>query len=58
MSSWGGKRFGLVMSAGFFGFYGHAGFWKRLLATGLRPHACVGSSREGGGIDFVLGREV
>jgi NTE family protein len=42
-----GRRFGLVMSAGFFGFYGHAGFLKGLLATGLTPAAYAGTSAGG-----------
>ena len=29
-----GKRIGLVLSAGYFGFYGHAGFLKGLTAAG------------------------
>ncbi|MFP2904534.1 patatin-like phospholipase family protein [Pyxidicoccus sp. 3LFB2] len=42
-----GKRFGLVLSAGYFGFYGHAGFLKGLAATGLKPHAYAGTSAGG-----------
>lgn len=42
-----GKRFGLVLSAGFFGFYGHAGFLKGLLSTGLEPAAYAGTSAGG-----------
>lgn len=42
-----GKRFGLVLSAGFFGFYGHAGFLKGLRAAGLRPSAFAGTSAGG-----------
>jgi NTE family protein len=42
-----GKRFGLVLSAGYFGFYGHAGFLKGLAATGLRPAAYAGTSAGG-----------
>ncbi|WP_205507757.1 patatin-like phospholipase family protein [Myxococcus vastator] len=42
-----GKRFGLVLSAGYFGFYGHAGFLKGLAAAGLSPHAYAGTSAGG-----------
>ncbi|MBS2032491.1 MAG: patatin-like phospholipase family protein [Deltaproteobacteria bacterium] len=42
-----GKRFGLVMSAGFFGFYGHAGFYAGLRELGLSPAAYAGSSAGG-----------
>lgn len=42
-----GKRFGLVLSAGFFGFYGHAGFLKGLLAADLKPSAYAGTSAGG-----------
>ncbi|MGA9521801.1 MAG: patatin-like phospholipase family protein [Myxococcaceae bacterium] len=42
-----GRRFGLVMSAGFFGFYGHAGFLEGLLRSGLQPSAYAGSSAGG-----------
>ncbi|MBX5481434.1 MAG: patatin-like phospholipase family protein [Myxococcaceae bacterium] len=42
-----GKRFGVVLSAGFFGFYGHAGFLKALHAAGLEPSAWAGSSAGG-----------
>ena len=42
-----GKRFGLVLSAGYFGFYGHAGFLKGLAATGLRPSSYAGTSAGG-----------
>lgn len=42
-----GKRFGCVLSAGFFGFYGHAGFVDALLESGLRPSAWSGSSAGG-----------
>ena len=42
-----GKRFGLVLSAGFFGFYGHAGFLKGLLGAGLSPSAYAGTSAGG-----------
>jgi len=42
-----GKRFGLVLSAGYFGFYGHAGFLRGLAATGLKPTAYAGTSAGG-----------
>jgi NTE family protein len=42
-----GKRFGLVLSAGYFGFYGHAGFLKGLARAGLKPHAYAGTSAGG-----------
>jgi NTE family protein len=42
-----GKRFGLVLSAGYFGFYGHAGFLKGLAASGLKPSAYAGTSAGG-----------
>lgn len=42
-----GKRFGLVLSAGFFGFYGHTGFLKGLLGSGLTPSAYAGTSAGG-----------
>lgn len=42
-----GKRFGLVLSAGFFGFYGHTGFLKALGAAGLKPSAYAGTSAGG-----------
>lgn len=42
-----GKRFGLILSAGYFGFYGHAGFLKGLAATGLKPAAYAGTSAGG-----------
>jgi NTE family protein len=42
-----GKRFGLVLSAGYFGFYGHAGFLKGLANTGLKPAAYAGTSAGG-----------
>lgn len=41
------RRFGLVLSAGFFGFYGHAGFLKGLFASGLTPSAYAGTSAGG-----------
>lgn len=42
-----GKRFGLVLSAGFFGFYGHAGFLKGVRMSGLSPAAYAGTSAGG-----------
>jgi NTE family protein len=42
-----GKRFGLVLSAGYFGFYGHAGFLKGLAAAELKPAAYAGASAGG-----------
>ncbi|MDX2015231.1 MAG: patatin-like phospholipase family protein [Myxococcaceae bacterium] len=42
-----GKRFGLVLSAGYFGFYGHAGFVDALLRHGLAPTAFAGTSAGG-----------
>jgi NTE family protein len=42
-----GKRFGLVLSAGYFGFYGHAGFLQGLRAAGLQPSAYAGTSAGG-----------
>ncbi len=42
-----GKRFGLVLSAGFFGFYGHAGFLQGLADAGLVPSAYAGTSAGG-----------
>src|SRR6476469_1350841 len=42
-----GKRFGLVLSAGYFGFYGHTGFWKGLQVAGLEPSAYAGTSAGG-----------
>ncbi len=42
-----GRRLGLVLSAGFFGFYGHAGFLRGLTEAGLSPHAYAGTSAGG-----------
>lgn len=42
-----GKRFGLVLSAGYFGFFGHTGFWKGLRAAGLEASAYAGTSAGG-----------
>jgi NTE family protein len=42
-----GRRVGLVLSAGFFGFFGHAGFLTGLLASGLAPKAYAGTSAGG-----------
>ncbi len=42
-----GKRVGLVLSAGFFGFFGHAGFVDGLLQNGIVPAAWAGTSAGG-----------
>lgn len=42
-----GKRFGVVLSAGYFGFYGHAGFVQGLAEAGLAPSAWAGTSAGG-----------
>lgn len=42
-----GQRVGLVLSAGFFGFYGHAGFLAGVLSCGLKPAAYAGTSAGG-----------
>jgi NTE family protein len=42
-----GRRVGLVLSAGFFGFYGHAGFLAGLVAGGVAPAAYAGTSAGG-----------
>ncbi len=42
-----GRRFGVVLSAGFFGFYGHAGFVEALAESGLQPCAWAGTSAGG-----------
>jgi NTE family protein len=42
-----GQRVGLVLSAGFFGFYGHAGFLRGLVRGGVRPSAYAGTSAGG-----------
>jgi NTE family protein len=42
-----GKRVGVVLSAGYFGFYGHAGFVDGLLGAGLTPAAWSGTSAGG-----------
>jgi len=42
-----GQRVGLVLSAGFFGFYGHAGFLQGLSAGGIQPAAYAGTSAGG-----------
>jgi NTE family protein len=42
-----GRRVGLVLSAGFFGFYGHAGFLSGLVRGGVRPAAYAGTSAGG-----------
>ena len=42
-----GRRVGLVLSAGFFGFFGHTGFVAGLLAEGVQPAAYAGTSAGG-----------
>jgi NTE family protein len=42
-----GRRFGLVLSAGYFGFFGHAGFVRGLKESGLWPSAWSGTSAGG-----------
>jgi NTE family protein len=42
-----GRRVGVVLSAGYFGFYGHAGFVEGLLESGIRPAAWAGTSAGG-----------
>ncbi len=42
-----GRRIGVVLSSGFFGFFGHAGFVEALLNFGLRPAAWAGTSAGG-----------
>lgn len=42
-----GRRVGVVLSAGFFGFFGHVGFWKALSAAGITPCAWAGTSAGG-----------
>jgi NTE family protein len=42
-----GKRVGVVLSAGYFGFYGHAGFLEGLASAGLQPAAWAGTSAGG-----------
>jgi NTE family protein len=42
-----GRRVGVVLSAGYFGFYGHAGFVDGLLAHGVKPAAWAGTSAGG-----------
>lgn len=42
-----GRRFGLVLSAGYFGFFGHAGFVAELLEQGFAPSAWAGTSAGG-----------
>lgn len=39
-----GKRVGVVLSAGYFGFFGHAGFIAALRGVGLEPAAYAGTS--------------
>ncbi len=42
-----GRRVGVVLSAGYFGFYGHAGFVDGLLSHGITPSAWAGTSAGG-----------
>ncbi len=42
-----GKRVGVVLSAGYFGFFGHAGFVEALHTVGLRASAWGGTSAGG-----------
>ncbi len=42
-----GKRVGVVLSAGYFGFYGHAGFVQGLGERGVAPAAWAGTSAGG-----------
>jgi NTE family protein len=42
-----GRRVGVVLSAGYFGFYGHAGFVEGLDEAGVRPAAWAGTSAGG-----------
>ncbi len=42
-----GKRVGVVLSAGYFGFYGHAGFVDALHELGIVPRAWAGTSAGG-----------
>lgn len=42
-----GRRVGVVLSAGYFGFYGHAGFVDGLVEAGVRPAAWAGTSAGG-----------
>lgn len=42
-----GKRVGVVLSAGYFGFYGHAGFVQGLVERGVAPAAWAGTSAGG-----------
>jgi NTE family protein len=42
-----GKRVGVVLSAGYFGFYGHAGFVDALTHVGVRVGAWAGTSAGG-----------
>ncbi|MDP1828544.1 MAG: patatin-like phospholipase family protein [Archangium sp.] len=48
-----GRRVGVVLSAGYFGFYGHAGFVEGLLASGITPSAWAGTSAGGMVAAFV-----
>ena len=42
-----GRRVGVVLSAGYFGFYGHSGFVDALLDAGVSPAAWAGTSAGG-----------
>jgi NTE family protein len=42
-----GRRVGVVLSAGYFGFYGHAGFVDALAEAEIRPAAWAGTSAGG-----------
>lgn len=42
-----GRRVGVVLSAGYFGFYGHAGFVEGLVSRGITPTAWAGTSAGG-----------
>ncbi len=42
-----GRRVGVVLSAGYFGFFGHTGFVDGLLASGVTPTAWAGTSAGG-----------
>jgi NTE family protein len=48
-----GRRVGVVLSAGYFGFYGHAGFVEGLLDSGITPSAWAGTSAGGMVAAFV-----
>lgn len=42
-----GKRIGVVLSAGYFGFYGHTGFVQGLAERGVQATAWAGTSAGG-----------